>query len=288
MIKPQFELVQNQNTASFFVNEFKTKVFDGPYHYHPEYELTCILNGSGQRLVGSHISNFTDGDMVLLGNQLPHRWKNDQRDYESNPLHAIVIQFSDALLGRDWLLQPEFTKTKALLEKSKCGISFIGETGKKAKSLLIKLTEQSSPFRRMISLLEILNALAESTEFVLLDNFYDSLLQSPKQIERRNKIFTYLSDHYREEISLAAVSNLANMTPNAFCKYFKKMTQKTFFDYLIQLRISYICEQLVNTDKTISEICFNSGFGNLSHFNKTFKAMTQTSPLQYRKRSLLY
>jgi AraC-like DNA-binding protein/mannose-6-phosphate isomerase-like protein (cupin superfamily) len=283
MIKASYEVLQPQSGHSFIVRKFGKTAFDAPYHFHEEYELTYILHGRGKRYVGSHMENFEDGDLVLLGANLPHCWKLEADNTGQEEASAIVIQFNANFLGEDFFSKDELQGIKKLLQKSSSGISFNAGTRNAINNSMDLLSEEKSNFKMLISLLEMLQRLAVSTEYTLLDQQRSIAEQSRAEQERINPVFAYLVENFRTHVSLDEASGIAHMTPNAFCKYFKKITRKTFMETVIEYRINYATQQLVQTDKPISEISFDSGFGDVSHFYKMFKHKMHQSPLNYRK-----
>jgi len=283
MIKASYEVLQPSSGHSFLIRTFGKTAFDAPYHFHEEYELTYIVNGHGKRYVGSHMENFSSGDLVLLGTSLPHCWKLETDGINHEEASAIVIQFSGNFLGDDFLNKDELLGIKKLLQMSASGICFNGATRIKVNSALTHLSEEKNNFKMLIELLEILQRLAVSTEYKLLDQQRSVAEQSRAEQERINPVFAYLVENFRGDISLDQASYIAHMTPNAFCKYFKKITRKTFMETVIEYRLNYATQQLVQTDKPISQISFDSGFGDVSHFYKMFKHKMHQSPLNYRK-----
>jgi AraC-like DNA-binding protein len=284
MIKASFEVLQTGNRQSFLARRFDQWAFDGPYHFHPEYELTCIIKGAGKRYVGSHMEDFFAGDLVLLGPSLPHCWKLGQQSMQQGDAGAIVIQFNENFLGEEFFTKPELLEIKRLFQRSGSGISFSGKTQSEVNELLNVLTSKGSNFDKMMVLLDVLQRLAVSNEYTLLDQHQSIAERSPAEQERINPVFAYLVENFRNPVSLDAAAGIANMTPNAFCKYFKKITRKTFMETIIDYRLNYATQQLVQTDKPISEISFESGFGDVSHFYKMFKTKMSMSPLNYRKK----
>jgi len=280
MARAAFEALDPYNDNSFLLREFTE--FTAPYHFHPEYELTLIVKGKGNRYVGNHMDGYADGDLVLLGSNLPHCWKIDTDQDSLNQVASIVIQFNNDFLGADFLTRPELSQILHLLERSKHGVQFLNNTSKEIAQQLILLAKQPNSFRRLIEFLEILYTLATSKEYVLLDKQGTKAHQAGKA-ERINVVLGYIIDNYKDEILLDQAAALINMTPNAFCKYYKKTTKKTFIETVTDYRINYAIQQLVNSDKTISDICFENGFGDLSHFYKLFKRKMKLSPLKYRR-----
>jgi len=283
MIKASYEVLQPTSGHSFIVRKFGKTAFDAPYHFHEEYELTYISHGHGKRYVGSHMENFTSGDLVLLGANLPHCWKLEADEPGNENASAIVIQFNANFLGDDFFNKAELQGIKKLLQKSGSGISFNSGTRSNINRSMAQMAQEKGNFKMLISLLEILQRLTLSTEYTLLDQQGNIAEKSRAEQERINPVFAYLVDNFRGQVSLDEASGIAHMTPNAFCKYFKKITRKTFMETVIEYRLNYATQQLVQTDKPISEISFDSGFGDVSHFYKMFKYKMHQSPLHYRK-----
>ena len=283
MIKASYEILQPTSGHSFLVRKFGKAAFDAPYHFHDEYELTYIVRGNGKRYVGSHMENFTSGDLVLLGACLPHCWKLETNNADSQEASAIVIQFSGDFLGGDFFQKDELQSISKLLKNSASGISFYSGTRDLINHAMSDMPDEKNNFKMLITLLEILQRLAVSGDYKLLDQQRSVAEQSRAEQERINPVFAYLVENFRGNISLDEASGIAHMTPNAFCKYFKKITRKTFMETVIEYRLNYATQQLVQTDKPISEISFDSGFGDVSHFYKMFKHKMHQSPLNYRK-----
>ncbi|SHM99312.1 AraC family transcriptional regulator [Mucilaginibacter sp. OK098] len=284
MIKASYEILQPANGQSFLFRKFDSFGFDAPYHFHAEYELTYILEGAGKRYVGSHMQNFASGDLVFIGPNLPHCWKLDPDRKAQAQASAIVVQFDGAFLGDDFFNKNELQHIQRLFQKSGSGISFNGETQKVVNQSLLALNREESSFRKLVGLLEILQRLAQSAEYTQLDQNQVIAERSLAEQERINPVFAYLVENFRQPVSLDVAAGIANMTTNAFCKYFKKITRKTFMETIIEYRLNYALQQLVQTDKPISVIAFESGFGDVSHFYKMFKVKMHLSPLNYRKK----
>jgi AraC-like DNA-binding protein len=284
MIKASYEILQPASGQSFLVRKFDSSAFDAPYHFHEEYELTYILQGSGKRYVGSHMEDFVTGDLVLLGPNLPHCWKLEPSKEIQTEASAIVIQFNAIFLGDDFFNKNELQPIKKLFRKSGSGISFHSGTQAAVDKSLLVLSKEKNNFRILIGLLEALQRLASSNEYTLLDRNAVIAERTVAEQARINPVFAYLVENFRQQVSLDVASSIANMTPNAFCKYFKKITRKTFMETIIEYRLNYAIQQLVQTDKPISEISFESGFGDVSHFYKMFKVKMHLSPLNYRKK----
>ena len=284
MLKASYEVLQHSSSHSFLLKVFGELAFTAPYHYHPEIELTLILEGKGKRYTGSHMADFRAGDLVLLGSHLPHCWKLEGNEVERAEARTIVIQFAPDFLGKDFFSRAELASMENLLKRSSCGIQFRQTTQASVRDRLETLACEGNDFRRLIGFLEILQELAISKDAVELEPKRVAAELAPLDRERTYPIFAYLVEHFKGEISLNRAAAIAGMTPNAFCRYFKKITRKTFMETVIEYRLNHATQQLIRTDKPISAICFDSGFGDVSHFYKMFRAKMQMSPLHYRRK----
>jgi AraC-like DNA-binding protein len=260
--------------------------FYNPWHYHPEFELTLIIKSYGQRQVGDSIENFEPGDLVLVGQNLPHVWKNDEIFFSGKAnmiAQAIVVKFLPDFAGTDFLNRPELTKVRKLLfELAPRGVKPTGNLRKKVEQIMLKMLTMDNT-ERLIHLLMILDLLSKSKEFKLLASIsYRN--EKKENTHRLSKVLDFIMENYQENITLEDVASIINMNRNAFCRFFKKGTRKSLFTILNEVRISKACQHLVQTDMNISEVCYANGFNNISSFNKAFKKIIGTSPLRYRKK----
>ncbi|MCU0445760.1 MAG: AraC family transcriptional regulator [Microscillaceae bacterium] len=271
-MKIKFEDIKSkQGNRSFWAFGFKTQHLPFNLHYHPEYELTYIAAGKGERMVGDTLGSFVEGDLVLLGSNLPHTWIGKDADYE-----AFVIQFAPKFIN-SFLQWSEFQKIESLLARASGGLFFsANDIGEKIKNII-----QLADFQQVIELLKILNELAYAP--------CQSLSLSPfvplnhKTEARINTVCNYVEDHYKQDIALIELADLVYMSVSAFCKFFKKTTGKTFSEYLNFIRIQAVSRDLQKTDKTIAQIAFANGFESLSYFNRVFKNEKGISPQAFRK-----
>jgi AraC-like DNA-binding protein len=282
MLKASYESLQPVKGNSFIATRFEEQAFSAPYHFHPELELTLILKGEGKRYVGSNMSAYTAGDLVLLGSNLPHCWKSEQVKRGKINGISFVVQFDADFLGSEFFSKTEMIAIQQLTARSKDGIQFTEGTARKIQEDLLQLEASRHPFKKLICFLEILQELAVSKQYVLLNQQQASFTHSLAEQKRIHAVMAYIVDHFRKEIVLEEVAALAGMTPTAFCKFFKRVTRKTLMETVMDYRISYAAQQLVHTDKPVSDIGFDSGFGDVSHFYKTFRQKKHYSPLQYR------
>jgi len=277
---PAFEAIKPNIGSSFTSLKFQRNenIKSHVWHYHPEVELIFVCKGSGKRQIGSNISYFSDGDLVLIGSNLPHCGltnENTNNDYE------MVIQFKPDFLGENIWETPEMQRISTLLEKSKAGIVF-NENIKKTVGKKIADMHEMSSLNKLLNFLEILDELATTQDYRILNAGKYYLQTQVEDNERINHIFNYVKDHFKEQITLEEIADLANMKVPSFCRYFKKITNKTFTQFVNEYRITHSLKLLAEQPLSITEVCFESGFNNFSYFNKTFKEYKK-SPSQYRK-----
>ena len=254
------------------------------WHYHKELELLYVIRSNGTRFVGDVIQPFFAGDMVLVGPNVPHFWQNDEAYFQGRAdisAEAILLQFVDDFLGDTFQL-PEMSHIKKLFARALHGIQFAGTTRNKAAELLGSMVEDNGK-NKIIELMQLLDLLAKSDEYRMLSDLSYSRQLPPRSSERIQLVCEYLLQNYKQPIALSEVALVANMTEKAFCRFFKNSTQKTLVQFVTELRISYACKLLLESDRSVSEICFESGFNNLSNFNRIFKRNTGQTPKAYRR-----
>ncbi|MBS1946887.1 MAG: helix-turn-helix domain-containing protein [Bacteroidetes bacterium] len=279
-MKIEYELVQPDEGSSFRVlhNKALAENYAWQYHYHPEYEIACVLRGSGTRHVGNHFSSYENGSLVFLGPNMPHAGFG----LNAHGLHEeIVVQVKDDVLNGPLTGRPEMAHIKKLLERSKHGICFLGATKKELTRKLVQLMKLP-PFERFIQLMAILHRMAVSNEFELINPAVDFSSLIKKHNSRLERIFTYMENHFHEEINIRDVASVANLSVPSFCNYFKKIMSATFTDFLNQYRIQRACH-LLQQEKTIAEVSFECGFNNVAYFNKVFKNLTKRTPSGFKK-----
>lgn len=270
-------------SAAIYVKELNMPQFDAPLHFHPEYEIMMALKSRGVRFVGDNVSDYQEGDLVFLGPNLPHYWhKSADGMYGETPVHAIVIQFSEALIGQSQLEMVEFSAIKTLFERSVYGLKFSTETFMRVNGKIRKMLHANG-FERVICLFEILHELASADDWQSLATHGYKPTLNHADNDRIEKIYRYILDNYRGAIELEEAASLINMNKSAFCHFFKKRTRKNFAQFVNETRIGHAAKMLIETSKNISEICYESGFNNLSNFNRRFKEIKKMSPAEYRR-----
>jgi AraC-like DNA-binding protein len=278
-MKPLLEDIgKKRGIQSFLAFAINQNRFDFFWHYHPEYELTLIVKGKGRRLIGDNHEYFESGDLVLIGPGLPHTWvSNSSMKGESE---AIVIQFSVDFIERFAGLD-ELSAINKLLLYAKQGIAFKGKYSAAVKELIKRLPEKRG-VEKITGLMHILNELSKLRAVSLASSFYQPLrgLENEKRI---NKVCQYIQKHAAEPLSIQKAAVLINLSPSAFCKFFKRMTGKTFSDYVNDIRIANVCSQLLASDRQIAEIAYGNGFETLTYFNRIFMKKINMQPTRYRK-----
>jgi AraC-like DNA-binding protein len=255
-----------------------------PWHFHPEIEIMLIINGEGTRFVGDSIEEFRPNDLVVVGSNLTHVWKNNLDHYKvSSKLRAEarVILFREECFGRSFFNIAEMEKIHDMLTKAARGLKFFGNTAFSVKNKILTSYEQNE-IGRFTALIHILDELSQSKEYSTLSSIgYVQKVQT-SDLKHLNTILDYLLNNFKNEIKLEEVSKLANMSPTAFCRYFKSHTNKTLIQFTNELRVGYAKKQLVESNDTISTICFESGFNNISNFYDHFYKLTGKQPSQFR------
>ncbi len=280
-LKPALEIIEPSFGSSFTYTKFNsnTNLKAHVWHYHPEIELVFVNGGSGKRQIGSHISYYTDGDLILIGTHLPHCGFTDDTTGNRN---EVVIQMKPDFLGGNFMQLPETKSIEQLFARARGGIAF----GPEVRNALGTKMEQMAlqpPFERLLTLIAILHELEKATDYTILNAEGFSLDTQVQDNDRINMIFNYVKDNFREPIPLEEISEKSNMTVPSFCRYFKKMTNKTFIQFVNEYRVVHACKLLAEKPIPISEVSYESGFNNFSHFNKSFKEVTGRSASQYRK-----
>lgn len=255
------------------------------FHYHKEYELMYVVENCGTRFVGDSIHRFETGDLVLVGPNIPHYWHSDEKYFRNDPkikAKVVVAQFVKDFLGNEFLELPEIFPIKDLLTRAERGIQIRGKESEIIGKKLIALTKKSGR-ERLVNMIEILCLMGEAPEYRILasESFSDNYKEDSN--ERISLIFDYMVRNYHKDIKFQEISDLANMNPSAFCRYFKKKTSKTFSEMLNEIRVGFACKMLINTDDNISEIGYACGYMNIPYFNRQFKQIKNITPAQYKE-----
>ena len=278
-MKAQYEKIEPQEFQSFKAYSYEKAEFDTPWHYHPEFELTYILSSRGIRYVGNGFEYFEEDDLVLLGPNLPHCWRNT--GVQTGQSGAIVIHWENDLLGSNWLTKREFDPIAQLFSKAQHGIKYPASFSTKVKERLLSMINQQS-FERLMSLLSILNELATEGNGQLLSTTAVDASVRNYDHQRINTVYQFVRNRYQEKVTLSQIASEVHMSEEAFSRFFSKMMNKPFFTFLNEYRINAACQLLIETDRPVSDVAMASGFETLPFFYRQFGKFKKLSPKKYR------
>ena len=274
------------HTHAFVVQELKQPFFDPNWHFHPEYQLFMVIRGHGTRFVGDHVRPFQPGEITFLGPDLPHLWRSDPdqtQSIDAMGAEGIVVYFQDDFIGKNLLEKEEGIKLRQLFNKSLRGLDVWGKTAEMVRKRLLALPAKEG-FDAVLHLLEILNMLSQTNEIELLaSSGYRNTLREG-DTGRMNRVYAHVMKNFKNKIPISQPAALTNMTPTSFSRYFKTHANKTFSEFVSEIRIGHACKLLIEKKMNASQACYESGFRTLSNFNRQFKAATNKTPLEYKKR----
>lgn len=280
-MKAALEIIEPSFGSSFLFSRYAAQENRKAHlwHYHPEIELVHVTGGSGKRQIGSHISYYNDGDLILIGSNLPHCGFTNE---DTGNTDETVIQMKPDFLGQAFFELPETRNIRQLFEQARAGIAYGPETRKKVGEKLA-LLNQASDFERLMGLLSVLNDLQQATDFRILNADGFSVETQMQDNGRIHQVFNHVKDNFQNPIALEEMAALVSMTVPSFCRYFKKITNKTFTRFVNEYRVVHASKLLAEKQMGITEICYESGFNNFSYFNKTFRELTGKTASDYRK-----
>lgn len=274
--------------SSFIVKEEKAVQFAAPFHFHDAYEFTFIVKGQGKFYGGNEVMNFQAGDIYFFGPLFPHYFVNEKSFVQSESLgHSVIIQFEENCLGKDFFQKPEFRQIKELFNLARSGLK-LKAPGTLTKNLFFQLVQQQGA-KRIIHLLELLDRMVNLYDGELLvlspDTFnkYETL-DSQKHFSKLDAVYRYVLENFKEDVTSKKAASLAFLNEAAFCRYFKRQTKKTFSQFVNHVRVVHATSLVTDKNLSMGDVCYESGFNNLSYFNRQFKKITNLSPLEYRKR----
>jgi AraC-like DNA-binding protein len=284
-MRPQLLKVSKGPNFSFSVRRDLVPHVNNRWHYHQELELIHFEKGEGTQFVGDSIERFKDGDVVLVGSNLPHYWRFDDsyfKEEDNAPADVRVAHFAENFWGECFLQLPENTAIRAVLERARRGLHIPGRTAKEVAKLLEQLLEADCS-QRLILLLKALTIISNCKDVKPLSSigFKPDFMDNEK--DRINNIYEYSLKNYKNKIQLEEIAGVANISPNSFCRYFKSRTSKTYSQFLIELRVGQACKLLIENNLSIKQLCYESGFNNFTSFHKYFKMITGKSPLSYQR-----
>jgi AraC-like DNA-binding protein len=279
------ELPKSEN-SSFIIKEEIAVQFAAPFHFHKGYELTYIVKGQGKFYGGDNLLNFVEGDLYLFGIGFPHYFINEKSFVESGNLaHSIVIQFGEDFLGHHFYSKPEFEAIKALLKTAHWGIKVV-KPAERLKKLLFEASQNEGLKALIIilQLLDIISTLKKEELMIISSGSFENSMLSGKKEDKLEEVYKYVFENFKNGINVQQAASLAFMNESAFCRYFKRRTNKTLSQFVNHVRVTHAIHLLVEEDMSISKVCFECGFDNLSYFNRQFKSITGKTPFAYRKK----
>ncbi len=280
-MRAALEAIQTLHDASFACFRRADPSFEFEWHFHPEFELTLITAGRGRRFVGDHIEDYRSGDLVLLGSNLPHTWQSSSSDHRATH-EAVIVQFRRDFLGQEFLEHPETRRVARLFDRASRGLHFVGPAGRRAAQILTHLPDHQG-MQRLLRLLEALDLLAGAKGAHVLAgaSYTPSLAMADGR--RIDRVLQYLNESLDQHVTQREAARRVHMSPSSFGRFFKRVTGRTFVDYLNELRISEACRLLCETDLRITEIAMKVGFSNLSYFNRRFRRVKGMPANRFRK-----
>ena len=279
--KPILEKIAPDYGSSILVRQHteNRKIKQAFWHFHPEIELVYVNQGRGKRHIGNHLSYFNNSQLILIGSNLPHYGFTDRLTANGK---ETLVQFPPNFLGESNIDIPELESISALLHRAKKGVLFGPETKQELGPNIEELPNHNG-LSRMLKFLDILNKLASSQDYTLLNVEGYALEATAMDRRKIDIVYNYINAHFRRPISLTEISDEVSMTVPAFCRYFKKANNKTFTQAVNEYRVVHAIKLLSETELSVTDICYESGFNNFSHFNKQFKGLTGKTALNYRK-----
>ena len=286
-MKPKLHKLPVSSDASFLYKTLDCEYFNNPWHFHKEFELVLIDKSRGTRFIGDSVCYFEEGDLSLIGSNIPHLFRNNEEYYAKNSklkARSVFIHFTKDFLGPHFFDLPEMKLVHRLLEKSSLALEIQGKTKKYTINKLHEMQDEKPP-QRLLSLLDILVRLSQSHELKpLLSTGFSA--NTSGDSDKINQVFQFIMKNYKEEIYVQEIASKLNMSVASFSRYFKHHTRKTFSDYVTEIRIAHACRLLMENNHSISEISYQSGFDNLSNFYRHFKKIIGIIPKEYKSRFL--
>ncbi len=281
-MKPEYEKIVEPPERSFtakIVTRKNRPLLSQAWHFHPEIEICYTQKSNGRRFVGNQIADYAEKDLVMIGSNLPHGFTTDV--YSSQ----VVIQMTDDFLGRAFINKPELHAIKQLFVRAKRGLEFKGDTKKKARKIIQRLIRHEGMVQ-LIHLLELLLTLADSEEVHGICSEEYALDFNEAHLSRIKIVYDHIMENFREEVRIKAIADKLSISEAGFYKFIKKHTKKTYTQIINEFRTNYASKLLMTTDMSIAEICFESGYNNVSYFNRKFKEIMQQTPHDFRSHYL--
>ena len=281
-MKPELRKVSQGPAQSFSARQDFVPDINNKWHYHHEVELIHFNTGSGTHFVGDNIRRFQSGDIVLIGSNLPHFTRFDETYFNGDKPDIRVVHFKENFWGNEFLNLPENVLIKSLLEKARKGLLVSGTNNGDISEMMIRMISADG-YEKLTLLIQSLNSIALSENLFPLSSvgFSNNLADSEK--DRITDIHHYTLNNFSRKIYISEISRIANVSPNSFCRYFKSRMQKTYSQFVIEIKVGHACKLLIENQLNLKQICYESGFNNPVMFHRYFKKFTGKSPSNYQK-----
>ena len=279
-MKPEYEKISRTPELSFIAKVVRREnrpLLTQAWHFHPEIEICFTRQSQGRRYTGNRINDYREGDLVMFGSLLPHGYTTIHQSEQ------VVIQLTRNFLGEDFFDKPEMRPLSDLLEKATMGLEFFGETHRQATALIEQLMAAEGT-EKLLYLLKLLSTLAESEEVNTICSKDYSATLNMDQLSRIKRVFDYIEANFTQDISISEVARSVNLSEPAFYKFIRRHTKQKFTHIINQYRIFHATELLINTEKTIAEVCYECGYNNVSYFNRKFREIMDETPRDFKKK----
>ncbi len=290
-MKPLLKIINKEQQDVFQLMRVREPHFFPALHFHPECEIMLVLKGTGIRFVGDSMERFQPGDLVFYGRDIPHFYQNDRSFYQrasDAAAQAVVVYFKEDFLGKEFWEMPNVIQLKKLLTNSKRGIKFTGRSRVELTEQIKQLDDNKDSIGKLIDLLCILQVMINARDYELLSSRGFVLPVDEDECKLMNNVYQYIIHHYVRNPSLEEVSAVAHMSSSTFCRYFKLHANKTYTQFLNEIKIGNACKLLIDNKLPISQICFEVGFNNFTHFNSQFRRIIGATPSQYQRQHLAF
>jgi len=285
-MQPVFQKIEANINHSFYVEQAKFQYFPNPLQFHPEIEILYVIHGSGTRFVGDSVDRFGPGELVMIGQNVPHSWYSDEKYRQGNSnllTEVIFILFKTEIFGEQFWRLPESKSIFKLIQFAQRGLKLTGKTRNEVSRLMQSISNAAG-FSRVSLLISILDVIAAQKEYEVLANPIVHNTINESDSERLNKVYKYVINNFQQEITLEKIASIASLSAPSFCRYFRQRSNKTFIQLLNEIRISNACRYLTEEDLPIAKICYICGYTNVSYFIKQFRKITGLTPLSYKKK----
>ncbi|MES2418950.1 MAG: AraC family transcriptional regulator [Bacteroidota bacterium] len=281
-MKPQLLKVATDFIHSFSARCDTVADTNSHWHYHPEVELIYFKEGNGTQFIGDSIETFNTGDVILVGSNVPHYWRFDSTSVDNRQVDVRVVHFNENFWGEDFLGLPENKELKILLQQAQRGLQVLGDEKKVIANLITQVIAAEGS-RKIMNLMEALLTISASKDVKYLASLGFKYHFNELEKDRFHAIYNYTISNFKDRISLEDIAEIAKISPNSFCKYFKSRSKKTYSRFINEIRVSHACRLLIENKMNVKQICYESGFYNFASFHQYFKQIIGKSPLQYQK-----